>query len=67
MFRATCALALLGMLLTAGAIGCSDQKQETKIPDTPIPLPEKGPMPAGGGGKAAPAAKGPELPTETAQ
>jgi hypothetical protein len=59
----------IGLLLTLTAAGCSDVKKETKIPETEIPLPKEGPMPAGaGGGKAAPKGGGaPAIPSETAQ
>jgi hypothetical protein len=58
-----------GLLLTLAVTGCSDPKKETKIPESEIPLPKEGPMPAGGGGgKAAhKAGAGPAIPTETAQ
>ena len=52
MIRSFCACGLIGLLLAA--TGCGDQNKAV-TPEEQIPLPEKGPMPAGKpGGKGAP-------------
>jgi hypothetical protein len=62
------ACALVGMVLIVSACGCSGAKKEAKIPDTTIPVPKEGPMPAGaGGGKGAPQGGGAGAPEQTAQ
>ena len=57
-----------GLFVSLAATGCSDPKKDTKIPDTTMPLPKEGPMPAGaGGGKVAPKGGEAGAPEQTAQ